>query len=641
MPRIPVPSKVIRGFQYTVENDFTGGLKTEFTGLNFPENACTQTQNCTFFHTGAVFRRNGFDLELNSGLRQQDRTNSALSSFVWTNAGGDGNTKLFVSQVGSTLSFYNITTASIASPLSTQVLVSTVDLTSFQINSPAAIECTYATGNGYLFVFNANCEPFYCTFASNKVTGYLITVQTRDVIGVNPEPGNPLDTFRPTALNSEHQYNLQNQGWTSAAAWVANSTTIVTGTIGPNISVPIGLVTFSVQAGISGVSIGQSVVVSGIAHASTGGATFPLTAAGLVNSYSGTTMVLNVSSASSVAISDNIINAENWTIQPPTTGQISIWHTAIGNYPSNSDVWWQFKSANGNFSTTVTDGPTTTLANVTLSSPAPKGSYILNAFTQQRSAVSGISGITDVNATTRPRVGAWFQGRIFLAGVDAVFPSSGDEPFYTWTENIYFSQIATSPNQFGRCYQINDPSSETLFDLLPSDGGIITIQGSGSIYRLVPITNGMLVFAANGIWFISGSQGIGFSATDYTVSKISAIQSISSTSYVDILGYPMFWNEEGIYTIGLDSQAQGISVNSITLNTIKQFYDAIPVQSKKFARGSYNPITGQVQWIYRSTNESDITSRYNFDSALTLVCLVKLSILGLYLYLLQAELYMM
>lgn len=79
----------------------------------------------------------------------------------------------------------------------------------------------------------------------------------------------------------------------------------------------------------------------------------------------------------------------------------------------------------------------------------------------------------------------------------------------------------------------------------------------------------------------------------------------------------MFWNEEGIYQVGLSSEQQGISVNSLTLNTIKQFYDAIPLQSKKFARGSYNPITGQVQWIYKSTNETSVTDRYQYNSALT------------------------
>lgn len=600
MARTPVPSKVIRGFQYVLENDFTGGLKTEFTGLNFPENACTSTENCTFFHTGAVFRRNGFDQELNNTTQIVDRTNKAISTFVWTNAGGDGNTKLFVTQVGATLSFYNISLASVSSPLSTQKLSATINIDTFTAtgaSSPDGIECQYAAGNGYLFVFNSNCDSFYCTYSTGVITAKILNLRVRDFVGIDEGVA---DNVRPTSLTPEHTYNLQNQGWLSNVSngWNASSAS--------NQNVTLGNLTFTVASGILGTTPGQAITFTG----STGGG--GVSGGGTLVSYSGTTMVINIT----------VINPSgftgfftiNWNINAAVgSGMLATFNTAAGAYPSNADVWWSFKDSTGAFN------PTATLADVTLSSgPAPKGSYILTAFNQQRTSVSGVAALTDISTASRPKTGTWFQGRVFYAGVDSSQPPTGDEPFYTWTETIYFSQIATSTAEFEKCYQTNDPTSETLFDLLPSDGGTIVIQGSGSIYKLFPITNGLLVFAANGIWFITGSTGIGFTATDYTVSKVSAIQNISSTSYIDILGYPMFWNEEGIYAVSMDTGQQGLTVNSVTLNTIKQFYDAIPLQSKKFARGSYNPITGQVQWIYRSTNESDVTSRYSFDSALTL-----------------------
>jgi len=84
----------------------------------------------------------------------------------------------------------------------------------------------------------------------------------------------------------------------------------------------------------------------------------------------------------------------------------------------------------------------------------------------------------------------------------------------------------------------------------------------------------------------------------------------------------MFWNEEDIYYVTPSQQDKrnneqlGLSVSPITLTTIKKFYSQIPVSSKKFARGAYNPITNIVQWVYRSTNEFDVTSRYEFDTAL-------------------------
>jgi len=605
----------------TTENNFIGGLKTESTGLNFPENACTSTENCVFSLIGDVFRRNGIDFETNftNGVLA-DRTNLAINSFVWENAGGDGNTKILVQQIGITLFFYVITNATLAKPLSTTRLNSTVSTNNFLPSSnvqDATIECQFASGNGYLFVYNPNCNPFYCTYSAGVVSAFPITIQIRDFAGI-PEPG-VADNYRPAVLSAEHQYNLQNQGWTQGAAWTASSTTLAIPTNANPITFTSGNTSFTVASGISGVSNGQAVVVSG--YVLTRGIQVNVTAGGIVNSYSGTTLVINITSSSAASGTPGPGATESWTISPSNTGYISTWQSAVGNYPSNADQWWSFKNSSGVFS------PSTTINNVTLSlGPAPKGAYILPAFIQQRTVVSGVAGLNDVSTTVRPKTGTWFQGRVWYAGVDASQAAVGDEPFYTWTENIYFSQIIVNTNNFGRCYQTNDPTSETLANLLPSDGGVITIPGCGSIYKLFPIQNGLLVFAANGIWFITGSVGIGFTATDYNIVKISGVKSISGTSFVDVNGLPMFWNEEGIYAIEPAKAGSGdrtneqlsLTANPLTLGTILSFYNNIPLQSKKFARASYNPITYVIKWLYRSTNETDITSRYTYDSVINL-----------------------
>ena len=108
----------------SIENNFSGGLKTEFTALNFPENACTDTDNCVFDLTATVSRRLGIDYEDNYLLATIDRTDKAISSYKWNNAGGDGNTQVYVLQVGSTLHFYSISSATSTSPLSRQKLKS-------------------------------------------------------------------------------------------------------------------------------------------------------------------------------------------------------------------------------------------------------------------------------------------------------------------------------------------------------------------------------------------------------------------------------------------------------------------------------------------------------------------------------------
>lgn len=599
----------------SVENNFLGGLKTEFTGLNFPENACTATENCVFSLIGDVTRRLGIDYETNYNLKSISNSEQAISSYKWNNAGGDGSTQIVVLQVGGTLYFFESSSATISAPLSTTQLASTVTLSQFSPSgdpTPNATECTYADGNGYLFVFHPYLEPFYCSLVSGVVTPNLITVQNRDFGGIL-EPG-VADNLRPggASVTQPHAYNLNNQGWVGGTqqGWsMTTSTAIVIGAVGTNMTFP------GVQSGVSGVSVGQGLTITGtdvISGLVSLGAT--------VVSYGGTTLIVTVNSVYPPGTVG--VGAAGWTISFAGTGsQRGIFQAALGVWPSNADVWWTFKDNTDVFN------PSATVSNITLGSgPAPKGYYILNSFQQQRSSVSGLPGLPDVTTLIRPRTGTWFQGRVFYTGVDAgtISTNSLASISYTWTENIYFSQIVNDVSQFGKCYQINDPTSETLFDILPTDGGIITIQGCGSIYKLFPIQQGILVFAANGVWFITGNSGIGFTATDYAIVKISGIRSISGLSFVDVNGYPMFWNEEGIYYASptpsgsgnRTNEMMGIQVQPMTLGTILSFYNSIPLQSKKYARASYDPITYVVKWVYKSTNEIDITSRYQFDSVL-------------------------
>lgn len=587
MPRQPSVS---------VENHFVGGLKTEFTALNFPENACTDTDNCVFSVLGDVNRRPGINYENNFIPSNFVRTNKAMSSFIWTNAGGDGNTKIYVQQVGQFLFFYNITTTTTAIPLSRNRIFTFIDTSAFQVSNQdsSQIECQYAEGNGYLLVFNSFCDPFYLTYSAGVITGSLINISIRDTIGIN-EPGVP-DSFRPPALSQEHFYNLLNQGWTNATGWTASSTSTVTLSTGNH--------TFTVAAGLT-IIPGDSTTLTSTDN--TGFGSTSVFANGIVTSYSGTSLVINITSFSGTTV---VLTGSNWSISKAGGALINAWQSSVGNNPSNSDQWWNFKDNTGVFNPTVTY-PNTVLNQA----PAPKGSLIIPAFFQRRSNISGLN-VNDTITFIRPKTGTWFQGRVWYAGVDDSSVTIGDAPHYSWSENIYFSQIVQSPSQFGKCYQTNDPTSENLFDLLASDGGVITIQGCGSIYKLFPIQNGLLVFATNGIWFITGSQGIGFSATDYTITKISSVQSISSTSFVNVLGFPMFWNTEGIYTVTPSQQGGGLEVNNLCIGTIASYYATIPDLSKRFVRGDYDPLNYEIKWIFKSTFETNLTDRYSFDRVL-------------------------
>lgn len=293
------------------------------------------------------------------------------------------------------------------------------------------------------------------------------------------------------------------------------------------------------------------------------------------------------------------------------TDPIEFWDTNRTDFPSNVDIFWLMRNASGNMdiSNIDQDYVGTTLA--------PKGRYILDAFNQLRTANAQFIADADTYTTPasltsktagyyRPSCCAFFAGRIFYAGIEA--------PGYSG--EIYYSQIIERDEQLGSCFQVSDPTSEVLSDLLDTDGGVIRVLDMGTVFKMVPTQKALIVMSSNGIWSISGSDVNSFKATDYTIKKISSIQVTSGLSLVDALGSPIFWTEDGIWTV---AYSQGdFSVVSLTDKKIKQYFKDIPRESKKYAKGAFNPVDKIVQWVYSSTEPVTVDSKYTYDSILTL-----------------------
>lgn len=482
-----------------IENNFSNGLITEASGLTFPENACTATENCVHEPTGNVLRRLGFDFEINHSLKEIDRTEKVVVHYLWRDVSGDGNITLVVKQIGDHLYFYD---GSTPDPLSGHPITDNVDLTDFSPSgapAPDVNECQFASGNGKLFVTHPYLEAFSVEYDPNTetFTATQIDLLIRDFEGL--DDGLAIDN-RPTAtvgsMSTAHHYNLLNQGWTS--------------------------------------------------------------------------------------------------------GTLSSWDGARTDMPSNCDVVWSFKNSSDAFDTS-------TIANgFRGNSPAPKGHYILNVYSEDRQTASGLTILTQTTGTNRASTVAFFAGRVFYAGINYVGKNS----------NVYFSQIIERDEQYGHCYQSSDPTSEDAFELLPTDGGVIEIQEAGTILKMLAVPGGLTVFASNGIWLISGSTGIGFTATDYTVTKLSSISALTHTSFVDLNGAPVWWNLEGIYR--LEGAGNSFQVTSLTESKVKTFYNEIPPSEKRNARGAFNPIEGIVQYLYRSTEAGSLSEYYEYDRILNI-----------------------
>lgn len=491
-----------RNAGYSLENNFVNGLMTEATGLNFPENAVTETDNCVFKEDGSVYRREGIDREDGFALHSDPRIDQAVSEYVWKSVAGDGNRTFLVQQTGGVLKVFNITGSSALS----QNLVGTIDLTPYATLPSDFSNKTfqYATGLGQLLVVHpsGNIVRIKYDEVAGTFSVTVITIRTRDLVGVSPQPIGRLST-----LTDSHHYNLLNQGW----------------------------------------------------------------------DFNKMTRMRNMG----------------------------------GIWPSDYDVWWLYKTPDAL-------GTEVFLTDVAVNagilnqvdrgnSPAPKGSIILDEFYQDRSAVSNVPGLAVVSSEGfRPSTVAFHAGRSFFSGVN----------YQSFSSKVYFSQIIESDDQYGRCYQQNDPTSQYSPDILPTDGGVISIPDAGTIYKLWSFNNSLLVFASNGVWEITGSSGIGFSATDYTVKKISSVRSVSGLSFVDVNGAPVWWGLDSIFAAIPSETGASITISAISDERIKTFYQDIPESSKVYAKGYYNTKTRVIQWLYRSGSSPTLDTQYSYNRIL-------------------------
>jgi hypothetical protein len=301
-------------------------------------------------------------------------------------------------------------------------------------------------------------------------------------------------------------------------------------------------------------------------------------------------------------------------IQGNSTGfPIVAWDTffPVNVFPSNSDIWWLYKDANDLLTPDVQ-----AYKEVVGQSQAPKGYFILDHFNQDRTAT--ITSLNDESNTVptidvvtssyfRPKTCAFFSGRVFFSGVN----------YQDYVGEVYFSQIIDTEDQFGKCYQDQDPTSETFSDLLATDGGVIRILDSGTIYKIFASNKSLLVFAANGVWSISGTETSSFKATEYTVTKVSGVKTLSSNSFVDVQGFPVWWNQEGIFIVTSDDFG-AFKLESLTDTTIKTFFNLIPLLGKTYCKGAYDPVSKIITWVYSSSDSSSGNSLFNFNKVLSL-----------------------
>lgn len=206
-----------------IENNFTRGLITEATGLNFPENAVTETWDCVFEPKGQVRRRLGIDLE-DGAQTVKYQQYGAIVEFLWTAVSQSGTRVFLVLQVGDVINFYELQEGAQFSGTAKAFTVDLADYTTQPAAARHTMPCAFAAGNGRLFICHPVCEPIMVEYDedTDTITQTEILIKVRDFEGVDDglEPAE-----EPVDLSSEHHYNLKNQGWYPDTVSVVTSVT--------------------------------------------------------------------------------------------------------------------------------------------------------------------------------------------------------------------------------------------------------------------------------------------------------------------------------------------------------------------------------------------------------------------------------
>lgn len=193
--------------------NFVGGLNTEATSLNYPENAAAEIDNFDLFITGEVKRRLGLDFESGYTITSATTSDSNISDYAiakseWRSVNGKGDSNFLVVQIGTMLYFHDLG----ADPISA-TLRGSISLGPSKVGpAPERYSLSFAYGEGVLIVGNQDLDPTIVEYdpETGEFSLTRIQIKIRDFEGINE---NLPSDYRSSQLSADHEYNLRNQGW--------------------------------------------------------------------------------------------------------------------------------------------------------------------------------------------------------------------------------------------------------------------------------------------------------------------------------------------------------------------------------------------------------------------------------------------
>ena len=580
---------------------FARGINSDANLLSFPAGFARDIENYELQNDQSIRRRGALETESTLDVAAVTDESIVYRTFKWPNVNEDPSFNFVVYQIGSTLYFCN------DDELGNDVQVFSIDLTARMVSGATSADvetnpCQCAAGRGHLFVVGKYIEPFYVAYNTDEdtITVTPIYIKERDFQGVRD--GIP-DTSRPASLTSSYNYNLLNAGWKqddidqfftdksvypskNMIPWLGYRRTVVTGVADQD-----GTKEFSSDKIFAELFQDAPAPKGHFIRTVFDTATLPMVdetvdqtasitsitpeTAGINNS-----ILLTTTSAHGLSPSDII------TLQIANTGVGGAFFTDLMYVDALGNL---LPLGLSNVQLEVITTPTATTFTVELVFPSD---YVDTGDLAEYVAYVYISHIDTTGGFVSPfrtTTVEFFAGRVWYAGT----------PYRTLSSKIFFTQTIESELQYGKCYQVADPTDEHISDLVATDGGVISIPDMQVVKKIKAYSSRLIIYASNGVWEVGpGSSGY-FTADSYSIRKIAdtVVESpfgVCATAE----GQPAYWALDGIYTIVQDTNTGYLTSQSITDDLISTLYNEIPFASKEVVQCTYDEINKRVIWIY-------------------------------------------
>ena len=209
-------------FSQTIKAKFNKGLLTEFSELNFPDEASIDELNCSLFKAGNRSKRKGIAFETGSTPTTQTYADGTLfHTTSWTNVGGNANLEYLVVQAGNKLRFYRKGSLPLSdghvmeSDISTTPYI--LDMTPYEYLGglgASASKVEVASIDGNLVVVSPQIEPFFISRDSSDGTFSIssISFKIRD-FGAYSDPDEKLELVLDANVTPQRRYDTENAGW--------------------------------------------------------------------------------------------------------------------------------------------------------------------------------------------------------------------------------------------------------------------------------------------------------------------------------------------------------------------------------------------------------------------------------------------